>query len=124
MPNTSGELHTCRFVTKPGVSSGRVGGDRQFFFLNGRPVDMPKVSAPQISKPYPAGAAAIMDMPPSRWMDPSTIQASGSAANADCVALQASKIINEMFRSLASPAAAGCKPMAVLDFQLPKHRCE
>ncbi|KAK9832435.1 hypothetical protein WJX74_010234 [Apatococcus lobatus] len=66
--------HITGFVTKAGVSSGRAGGDRQFFFLNGRPVDMPK----------------------------------------------ASKIINEMFRSLASPAAAGSRPMAVLDFHLPK----
>lgn len=32
------------FVSKPGYGSGRNLGDRQFFFVNGRPVDMPKVS--------------------------------------------------------------------------------
>ncbi|KAH9299316.1 hypothetical protein KI387_030998, partial [Taxus chinensis] len=37
----------CRiegFVSKPGSGSGRASGDRQFFFVNGRPVDMPKVT--------------------------------------------------------------------------------
>uniref|UniRef100_A0A2P2L3A1 DNA mismatch repair protein PMS1 n=3 Tax=Rhizophora mucronata TaxID=61149 RepID=A0A2P2L3A1_RHIMU len=32
------------FLSKPGQGSGRNLGDRQYFFLNGRPVDMPKVS--------------------------------------------------------------------------------
>lgn len=32
--------------------------------------------------------------------------------------------MNEMFKSLASPAAAGSKPMAVLDFQLPRDRLD
>ncbi|KAL8548629.1 hypothetical protein ACS0TY_007787 [Phlomoides rotata] len=31
------------FISKPGSGSGRNIGDRQFFFVNGRPVDMPKV---------------------------------------------------------------------------------
>ncbi|XP_042034704.1 DNA mismatch repair protein PMS1-like isoform X2 [Salvia splendens] len=31
------------FVSRPGYGSGRNIGDRQFFFVNGRPVDMPKV---------------------------------------------------------------------------------
>lgn len=31
------------FVSKSGYGSGRNIGDRQFFFVNGRPVDMPKV---------------------------------------------------------------------------------
>lgn len=31
------------FISKPGYGSGRHLGDRQFFFVNGRPVDMPKV---------------------------------------------------------------------------------
>ncbi|KAJ9696489.1 hypothetical protein PVL29_008622 [Vitis rotundifolia] len=31
------------FVSKTGYGSGRTLGDRQFFFVNGRPVDMPKV---------------------------------------------------------------------------------
>ncbi|EPS64298.1 hypothetical protein M569_10482, partial [Genlisea aurea] len=31
------------FVSKPGYGSGRNIGDRQFFFVNGRPVDIPKV---------------------------------------------------------------------------------
>ncbi|CAI9103666.1 OLC1v1002192C1 [Oldenlandia corymbosa var. corymbosa] len=31
------------FLSKPGYGSGRNLGDRQFFFVNGRPVDMPKV---------------------------------------------------------------------------------
>ncbi|KAJ7520122.1 hypothetical protein O6H91_20G067500 [Diphasiastrum complanatum] len=32
------------FVSKPGSGSGRSSGDRQYFYVNGRPVDMPKVS--------------------------------------------------------------------------------
>ncbi|XP_057963527.1 DNA mismatch repair protein PMS1 isoform X2 [Malania oleifera] len=32
------------FLSKPGHGCGRSLGDRQFFFVNGRPVDMPKVS--------------------------------------------------------------------------------
>ncbi|XP_020574712.1 DNA mismatch repair protein PMS1 isoform X2 [Phalaenopsis equestris] len=32
------------FLSKPGYGSGRNMGDRQFFYINGRPVDMPKVS--------------------------------------------------------------------------------
>ncbi|XP_058084301.1 DNA mismatch repair protein PMS1 isoform X2 [Magnolia sinica] len=32
------------FLSKPGQGSGRTLGDRQFFYVNGRPVDMPKVS--------------------------------------------------------------------------------
>lgn len=32
------------FLSKPGQGNGRNLGDRQYFFVNGRPVDMPKVS--------------------------------------------------------------------------------
>ncbi|XP_024514860.1 DNA mismatch repair protein PMS1 [Selaginella moellendorffii] len=32
------------FVSKPGSGSGRGSSDRQFFFVNGRPVDLPKFS--------------------------------------------------------------------------------
>ena len=32
----------CRFVSKATAGSGRAGGDRQFFFINGRPVDLPR----------------------------------------------------------------------------------
>lgn len=32
------------FISKSGNGSGRNSGDRQFFFVNGRPVDMPKIS--------------------------------------------------------------------------------
>ena len=32
------------FLSKPGQGCGRSMGDRQFFFVNGRPVDMPKVT--------------------------------------------------------------------------------
>ncbi|KAK9733657.1 hypothetical protein RND81_04G082200 [Saponaria officinalis] len=32
------------FISKSGYGSGRNMGDRQFFYVNGRPVDMPKVS--------------------------------------------------------------------------------
>ncbi|KAG5231753.1 DNA mismatch repair family protein [Salix suchowensis] len=32
------------FLSKPGQGSGRNLGDRQYYFVNGRPVDMPKVS--------------------------------------------------------------------------------
>ncbi|XP_077218886.1 DNA mismatch repair protein isoform X2 [Tasmannia lanceolata] len=32
------------FLSKPGYGSGRNLGDRQFYYVNGRPVDMPKVS--------------------------------------------------------------------------------
>ncbi|CAI7792299.1 unnamed protein product [Closterium sp. NIES-53] len=37
----------CRvtgFLSRPGAGSGRSAGDRQFFFLNGRPVDLPRLS--------------------------------------------------------------------------------
>lgn len=37
----------CRlegFLSKPGSGSGRASGDRQFVYVNGRPVDMPKVT--------------------------------------------------------------------------------
>jgi hypothetical protein len=33
-------------VSKPGLGGGRSDSDRQFFFLNQRPVDMPKVCNP------------------------------------------------------------------------------
>ncbi|CAI5982114.1 unnamed protein product [Closterium sp. NIES-64] len=32
------------FLSRPGAGSGRSAGDRQFFFLNGRPVDLPRLS--------------------------------------------------------------------------------
>ncbi|XP_072997628.1 DNA mismatch repair protein PMS1 isoform X1 [Typha latifolia] len=32
------------YLSKPGYGSGRNLGDRQFFYVNGRPVDMPKIS--------------------------------------------------------------------------------
>ncbi|CAN6442723.1 unnamed protein product [Victoria cruziana] len=32
------------FLSKPGSGSGRTSGDKQFFYVNGRPVDLPKVS--------------------------------------------------------------------------------
>lgn len=32
------------FISKPGQGSGRNLGDRQYYFVNGRPVDMPKVT--------------------------------------------------------------------------------
>lgn len=31
------------FVSKVGLSAGRSDSDRQFLYLNGRPVDLPKV---------------------------------------------------------------------------------
>ncbi|TVU29461.1 hypothetical protein EJB05_21027, partial [Eragrostis curvula] len=37
----------CRiegFLSKPGPGTGRNSGDRQFFYVNGRPIDMPKVT--------------------------------------------------------------------------------
>ncbi|PSC67581.1 DNA mismatch repair PMS1 isoform X3 [Micractinium conductrix] len=61
------------WVSKAAAASGRSSGDRQFFFLNGRPVDLPK----------------------------------------------AVKALNDTYRSLSSPAAAACKPIAVVDFRLP-----
>ena len=35
--------------------------------------------------------------------------------------LQVNKLINETFKSLASPALAHHKPMFVIDFQIPRH---
>jgi DNA mismatch repair protein PMS2 len=32
------------FLSKPGPGTGRTSEDRQFFYVNGRPLDMPKVS--------------------------------------------------------------------------------
>ena len=67
-------LHIVGLVSKATSGTGRAAGDRQFFFINGRPVDMPK----------------------------------------------ASKLLNECFRNLSSPAAAASRPMAILNFQLPR----
>jgi len=67
-------LRIVGLVSKATSGTGRAAGDRQFFFINGRPVDMPK----------------------------------------------AVKVLNESFRALSSPAAAASRPMAVLDFQLPR----
>lgn len=69
-----GGLRVVGYVSKATAGSSRVAGDRQFFYVNGRPVDMPR----------------------------------------------AAKALNESFRALSSQAAAACRPMAVLDFQLPK----
>ncbi|XP_057782344.1 DNA mismatch repair protein PMS1 isoform X2 [Salvia miltiorrhiza] len=41
--NISDSCMVDGFVSRPGYGSGRNLGDRQFFFVNGRPVDMPKV---------------------------------------------------------------------------------
>jgi len=68
-------LHIVGLISRATAGTGRAAGDRQFFYVNGRPVDMPK----------------------------------------------ASMIINGVFKSLSSPAAAASKPMAVLDFRLPKN---
>lgn len=46
-PVTIGKSDSCKvegFLSKPGQGSGRNLGDRQYFFVNDRPVDMPKVS--------------------------------------------------------------------------------
>ncbi|XP_047335121.1 DNA mismatch repair protein PMS1 [Impatiens glandulifera] len=40
----SGDCKVDGFISKSGYGCGRNLGDRQFFFVNGRPVDMPKVS--------------------------------------------------------------------------------
>jgi DNA mismatch repair protein PMS2 len=37
-----GGIRLTGWVSSAVKSSGRSGGDRQFFFLNGRPVDMPR----------------------------------------------------------------------------------
>jgi DNA mismatch repair protein PMS2 len=39
------ELNGCLtgYISKADVGCGRASGDRQYFFLNGRPVDLPKV---------------------------------------------------------------------------------
>ncbi|CAG9467890.1 unnamed protein product [Pedinophyceae sp. YPF-701] len=65
-----GRLRIVGLVSKPGSGGGRASGDRQFFYVNGRPVDLPK----------------------------------------------ASRILNDAYRSLTSPAAATHKPMAVINF--------
>jgi DNA mismatch repair protein PMS2 len=67
-------LRIVGLVSKATTGTGRAAGDRQFFFINGRPIDMPK----------------------------------------------AVKVLNESFRALSSPAAAASRPMAVLDFRLPR----
>ena len=69
-----GVFRIVGLVSKATSGTGRSAGDRQFMFINGRPVDLPK----------------------------------------------AVKVLNETFRTLSSPAAAASRPMAVLDFQLPR----
>jgi DNA mismatch repair protein PMS2 len=72
----AGGLRIVGYVSKATAGTGRAAGDRQFFFVNGRPVDMPR----------------------------------------------AAKALNEAFRALSSAGAgaAGAKPMAILDFRLPR----
>jgi DNA mismatch repair protein PMS2 len=64
-------LEITGLVSKAAAGTGRVAGDRQFFFVNGRPVDLPK----------------------------------------------GTKVLNEAFKTLSSPAAANSKPMAILNFR-------
>ena len=45
-------LHCCRYISKGSASFGKSGGDKQYFFINGRPMNLPKVRA---SKPMGAG---------------------------------------------------------------------
>ena len=40
----------CRYVSKP-AAGGRGAADRQFFFVNRRPVDLPKVYLPGVAGP-------------------------------------------------------------------------
>ncbi|XP_031487783.1 DNA mismatch repair protein PMS1 isoform X1 [Nymphaea colorata] len=40
----SDNIHIEGFLSKPGSGRGRTLGDRQFFYVNGRPVDLPKAS--------------------------------------------------------------------------------
>ena len=35
-------LPLCRYISKGSASFGKSGGDKQYFFINGRPVNMPK----------------------------------------------------------------------------------
>lgn len=41
----AGATHVRGLVSKAGHGVGRANNDRQFFFVNGRPVDVPKVSS-------------------------------------------------------------------------------
>lgn len=35
----------CRYVSKASATFGKTAGERQYMFINGRPVDLPKVEA-------------------------------------------------------------------------------
>ena len=35
-------MYVARFISRPEMSLGKGSSDRQLFFLNGRPVDLPK----------------------------------------------------------------------------------
>ncbi len=55
-------ISSCRLVSAAGASTGRSVGDRQFFYINGRPVDMPR-AARHLNEAYksltsPAAAVA------------------------------------------------------------------
>ncbi|KAK9825372.1 hypothetical protein WJX81_005933 [Elliptochloris bilobata] len=63
------------YVSKATAGSSKSAGDRLFFFLNGRPIDLPK----------------------------------------------GSRVVTDTYRSLSSAATAHCRPVAILDLQLPRH---
>ena len=55
-------LSSCRLVSAARAATGRTAGDRQFFYINGRPVDMPR-AARHLNEAYklltsPAAAVA------------------------------------------------------------------
>ncbi|XP_051142118.1 DNA mismatch repair protein PMS1 isoform X3 [Andrographis paniculata] len=66
------------FVSKSGYGSGRNMGDRQFFFVNGRPVDMPKVDDKLCENGGFVHAKAQADVRDSSDMD--MIQGGGSCS--------------------------------------------
>ena len=102
----------CRYISKGSAGVSRASGDRQFTYLNGRPVDMPSASLSTRLK-YPFQVSIWHAL---------CLHALLLAKLWIFCNLQVNKLVNEAFRSLCSSAAATQKPMFVIDIQAPPDR--
>lgn len=96
-----------RYVSKATAGSSKSAGDRLFFFLNGRPIDLPKVRKLCNTQQPTGGTSSVrvtVDVTPS------------------CMCWQASRVVTDMYRALSSAATAHCRPVAILDLNLARHR--
>ena len=129
----------CRFVSKGTAGMSRAAGDRQFLFLNGRPIDLPKVSIVGLTQSVPMVQHPKHLNQPEQYHNHGLLSRALNLSAESCLqardvvrglirtvsmapTLQAVKIINETFRSLASPALAHHKPIFVINIIAPTNR--